>query len=83
MLFVSYSHHDEVWLERFTTFFQPLSRYTGIDAWSDKSIEAGQRWSEAIYKAEDREGIPPFGGDIGVEIVAFGCYAVMCSGLRT
>ena len=28
MLFVSYSHHDEVWLERFTTFFQPLSRYT-------------------------------------------------------
>jgi hypothetical protein len=51
MLFVSYSHHDEVWLERFTTFFQPLSRYTGIDAWSDKSTEAGQRWTEAVYKA--------------------------------
>jgi len=42
MVFVSYSHLDEEWLERFQTVFSPLSRYADSDLWSDVDVISGK-----------------------------------------
>jgi TIR domain len=51
VVFVSYSHLDEEWLERFQTVFSPLSRYADIDLWSDERIKPGENWQDEINKA--------------------------------
>lgn len=51
MVFVSYSHDDKEWLERFRKVFKPLNRYAEIDLWSDKRIKAGADWRAEITKA--------------------------------
>ena len=54
MIFVSYSHHDKKWLKRFRTIFKPLSRYAGVNLWSDEQIESGANWRDEINKAMDQ-----------------------------
>ena len=41
MVFISYSHRDTAWKDRFLTIFKPLKRYVGIEAWSDQRINPG------------------------------------------
>jgi len=55
MIFVSYSHADETWRERFETMSKPMSLAIAIEFWSDKRLKAG-KWEEqitaAMHKAE-------------------------------
>lgn len=53
MIFISYSHLDKLWLDRFCELFKPLSRYSGIDIWSDQRIKPGEDWRSEINRAMD------------------------------
>jgi hypothetical protein len=55
-VFICYAHEDnessnpkkERWLERLLDHLIPLERQTGLDAWSDRRILAGEPWQERI-----------------------------------
>jgi len=51
MVFVSYSHADKIWMDRFKTMSAPLRRYAEVSIWSDRDIQAGADWKATI----DRE----------------------------
>jgi hypothetical protein len=57
MIFVSYSHEDDKWRERFLKMSSPLVRYWDIEFWSDKKIKAGEDWHEKICSAMSRASI--------------------------
>jgi len=50
-VFVSYSHLDKNWLEKFNHALSAMERFAGIKAWSDKLILAGNDWNYEITKA--------------------------------
>lgn len=50
MIFVSYSHGDKKWLERFKTISTPLGRSEKIEFWSDRDLKAGE-WKPQIEQA--------------------------------
>ena len=50
-IFVSYSHKDDKWRERFEVAIKPLTRDGALGLWSDKELEAGQKWHEEIQSA--------------------------------
>ena len=50
MIFVSYSHPDEKWRERFETISKPLSKSEEIQFWSDRKLRAGP-WERQIEQA--------------------------------
>lgn len=54
MIFVSYSHHDKTWLQRFMTMFSPQRRYGKIVPWCDEEIKANDDWMREIDKAMDK-----------------------------
>lgn len=51
LIFVSYSHHDNQWLERLQVHLRPLARQGGIDLWDDTRIRAGDEWRREIKEA--------------------------------
>jgi hypothetical protein len=51
LIFVSYSHHDDQWLERLQVHLRPLARQGGIDLWDDTRIRAGDEWRREIEEA--------------------------------
>src|SRR5436305_2319344 len=50
-VFISYSHKDRRWLEKFQTMLTPLVREGIIKIWADTQIEPGAKWQEEINKA--------------------------------
>jgi hypothetical protein len=50
-VFISYSHKDKEWLEKFQTMLKPLVRKNTITIWDDTEIEAGTWWREQIQEA--------------------------------
>lgn len=52
-IFISYSHKDPVWLERFQINLKPYLRGSEVLLWDDTKIEAGTDWKEEINKALD------------------------------
>ena len=50
MIFVSYSHQDETWRNRFQTMSKPLSRAESMVFWSDRNSKAGE-WEKQIETA--------------------------------
>jgi hypothetical protein len=50
-VFISYSHKDREWLQRFTTALKPLVRGELITVWDDKSILPGTNWFDEIKQA--------------------------------
>jgi hypothetical protein len=50
MIFVSYSHSDAKWRERFEMISKPMSRAVSIEFWSDQKIKAGE-WEKQIQAA--------------------------------
>lgn len=50
-IFISYSHLDKHWLERFRTYIKPLTRSIQLDVWDDSKINPGENWQDAIENA--------------------------------
>jgi hypothetical protein len=53
LVFVSYAHADRVFMERLQTHLRSLERFSNIEAWDDRRIEAGDDWLGAIQTALD------------------------------
>lgn len=50
-IFISYSHKDKKWLEKFQTMLMPYIRQEMINVWSDTQIEPGANWRNEINNA--------------------------------
>ena len=50
-VFVSYSHADDMWLERLRVHLRPLVRNGALDLWDDSRISPGQVWRDEIAQA--------------------------------
>jgi hypothetical protein len=50
-VFISYSHVDVEYLQRILVHLRPLEVARLIDPWSDKKIQAGDRWRDEIRSA--------------------------------
>jgi hypothetical protein len=50
-VFISYSHKDAKWLEKFRQFLRPLEEQELIRVWDDTEIRTGSDWLEEIRKA--------------------------------
>ena len=51
MIFISYSHVDEVLKDRVVRHLQVLADATGVSVWEDRQISTGQEWSREIETA--------------------------------
>jgi len=56
-VFVSYSHVDKEYLNRFRVHAKPLERKGLVDIWVDTKIKAGEKWEEEIQRALSRSAI--------------------------
>ena len=50
-VFISYSHHDEVWKDRLVTHLGVLSHQGLLDQWNDRCIGPGEDWHQEIQEA--------------------------------
>jgi hypothetical protein len=50
-LFISYSHKDKKWLDRFRKMLSPLEQKKTMSIWADNEIEPGNEWKREIEKA--------------------------------
>jgi len=50
-LFISYSHKDRAFLERFWTHLSPLETQYGLQRWDDSRIQPGDIWLDEIERA--------------------------------
>jgi len=51
LIFFSYSHRDDKWLQVFLEVLQPLIRKNQIKIWNDKQITPGMKWRDEIKDA--------------------------------
>ena len=54
LVFVSYSHKDQTWLQRFLIMLKPLVRDGSLEVWADPYLDVGGRWRRDIAAAIDR-----------------------------
>lgn len=57
LLFVSYSHDDGAWAQRFEVLLKPLVRSKRLTIWRDSAIRAGELWHPGIERAIRRSRI--------------------------
>ena len=50
-IFISYSHQDETYKDRFTTYMKSANLPGAFKAWSDRDIEIGSSWEQEIFEA--------------------------------
>lgn len=50
-LFISYSHKNKSWLEKFTPNLKLLENKNLLTVWDDTDIKSGQKWNNEIKKA--------------------------------
>ena len=50
-IFVSYSHRDVKWLLKLDTLLKPVIRDKTLGFWSDRDIQPGGRWKNAIQQS--------------------------------
>ena len=50
-VFISYSHEDREWLERFQTALKPFVRNQAFEVWTDEQIKTGADWQMEIDQA--------------------------------
>ncbi len=46
--FISYSHADQILLDRLLVHLKPLIKKYDLDIWSDRKLRAGEKWREKI-----------------------------------
>jgi hypothetical protein len=51
VLFVSYSHADARWVQRFEVLLKPLVEAKRLSVWTDRALRAGDRWHPEIEAA--------------------------------
>ena len=49
-VFVSYSHKNQDWFDRFKGYIDPLQKRGLVNFWTDKQIRTGQKWDDEIKK---------------------------------
>lgn len=59
-VFISYSHKDVKWLEKFKQFLRPLEEQELIRVWDDTEIRVGSEWLGEIRKALDSARVAVF-----------------------
>ncbi len=50
-VFISYSHHNIIWLSRLQTHLGILKRSNKIETWTDLEIIPGEEWEKSIHDA--------------------------------
>lgn len=50
-IFISYCHKDKKWLEKLCTILAPLVHQKILHIWTDRQIEPGANWQEAVRHA--------------------------------
>jgi hypothetical protein len=50
-VFISYSHHDVIWLDRLHIVLKPLTRSGALEIWDDTKISPGKLWQDEIESA--------------------------------
>jgi hypothetical protein len=51
VVFISYSHRDQKWVDALLEHLKPLKRQRLLDCWSDAEVKAGDHWRAAIERA--------------------------------
>lgn len=54
LVFISYSHKDELWKDRLRPHLAVLARQGKIAIWDDRQIDAGVQWHPAILEVMER-----------------------------
>ncbi|HJQ33438.1 MAG TPA: toll/interleukin-1 receptor domain-containing protein [Pyrinomonadaceae bacterium] len=49
-VFISYSHKDAKWVERFRVHLKPLEREGAVERWDDAMLKPGLKWRDEIRK---------------------------------
>jgi hypothetical protein len=57
MVFISYSHKDEIWKDRLRSHLKVLEQAGRITVWDDREIEYGTDWHASIRKAIDQAAV--------------------------
>ena len=63
LVFVSYSHDDAAWAQRFRVLLKPLVRRKHLQLWDDTAIRAGDEWHPAIEEAIRRSRVGAGAGE--------------------
>jgi internalin A len=51
LVFISFSHEDNKWVELLLTHLKPLKDRNLLDCWSDRDIDSGAEWQMEIEQA--------------------------------
>ena len=57
LLFISYSHVDVAWAQRFRVLLKPVVRRKRLRLWDDSQIRVGDEWHPAIEEAIERSRV--------------------------
>jgi hypothetical protein len=57
LVFISYSHKDEIWKDQIVTHLNVAQQQNIIEIWDDRRIEGGGDWFHAITKAIDQGSV--------------------------
>ena len=57
LIFVSYSHEDAAWVQRFRVLLKPLVRRKRLTLWADTAIRTGDQWHSEIERAITRSRV--------------------------
>jgi WD40 repeat protein len=57
VVFISYSHRDAQWAQRFGVLLKPLVRRKRLRLWVDTDIRVGDEWHPGIFQVIEQSGV--------------------------